>query len=76
MSKILYEQLEAGFIFGDTEAEEYIYLPGGEIGAVTPLCVIEKGKSRNDISMEQAIELILRLTLKPVRHPRLGARSC
>ncbi|MPM30715.1 hypothetical protein SDC9_77265 [bioreactor metagenome] len=76
MSKILAEQLEAGFIFGDTEAEEYVYLPGGEIGAANPLCVIEKGKSRSDISMEEAIELILRLTLQPVRHPQLGLRSC
>ena len=76
MSKILAEQLEAGFIFGDAAAEEYVYMPGGEIGASNPLCVIEKGESRFDISIDEAIDLILRLTLKPVKHPRFGLRSC
>ncbi|MGI6093446.1 MAG: hypothetical protein GX348_02635 [Veillonellaceae bacterium] len=76
MSKILTEQLEAGFIFGDASTEEYVYMPGGEIGASDPLCVIEKGNSCNDISLEEAIDLILRLTLRPVRHPRLGTKSC
>lgn len=76
MSKIIAEQLEAGFIFGDIEAGEYVYLPGGEVGTDNPLCVIEKDGSRNDINLEEAIMLISRLSLKPVRHPLLGTRSC
>lgn len=76
MSKILAEQLEAGFIFGDTETGEYVYLPGGEVGTSNPLCVIEKDGSRNDISLEKAITLISRLSLRPVSHPLLGTRSC
>ncbi|MDD4601036.1 hypothetical protein SDC9_05909 [bioreactor metagenome] len=76
MSKILNEQLEVGIIFGDTRANEYIYMPGGEIGADHPLCVIERANSRHDISIEDAVALILRLGLRPAKHPLLGERSC
>ena len=76
MSKILAEQLDIGIIFGDTGAGEYIYMPGGEIGADHPLCVIEKANSRHDISLDDAIALIAKLGLRPVRHPLLGERSC
>ena len=36
MSKILAEQLLAGIILGDNDNQEYIYLPGGEVGSDTP----------------------------------------
>ena len=32
MSKILAEELLAGIILADNDNEEYIYLPGGEVG--------------------------------------------
>lgn len=76
MSKVVEEQLNAGFIYGDAAAEEFIYLPGGEIGIENPLCVFEKGGNRQDISMEEAVSLIFRLSLKPTKHPWLGYRSC
>ena len=41
MSKILAEQLLAGIILGDNDNQEYIYLPGGEVGSDTPCCVFE-----------------------------------
>ena len=43
MSKVTQEKLLAGIIFGDTDNEEYIYLPGGEVGSEAPLCVLERG---------------------------------
>lgn len=46
MSKITQEKLLAGIIFGDNDNEEYIYLPGGEVGSEAPLCVLERGASR------------------------------
>lgn len=46
MSKITQEKLLAGIIFGDNDNEEYIYLPGGEVGSEAPLCVLERGGSR------------------------------
>ena len=45
MSKITQEKLLAGIIFGDNDNEEYIYLPGGEVGSEAPLCVLERGGS-------------------------------
>lgn len=76
MSKMIASHLQAGFIFGDVLAGEYVYLPGGEIGADEPLCVLETRQSRRDVSMTEAVELILRLSLRPAKHPRLGERSC
>ena len=49
MSKITQEKLLAGIIFGDNDNEEYIYLPGGEVGSEAPLCVLERGGSREDL---------------------------
>ena len=36
MSQIAQKHLLAGFIFGDRENNEYIYLPGGEVGTEHP----------------------------------------
>ena len=76
MSKIVAEHIKAGFIFGDIIADEYVYLPGGEIGVDEPLCVLETPHGRRDISLSEAVSLISKLSLKPVRHPLLGLRSC
>ena len=36
MSRIHKEHLQAGYIFGDTINQEYIYLPSGEVGTDHP----------------------------------------
>ena len=40
MSKVIAEKLLAGIIFGDADNNEYIYLPGGEVGTENPLSVV------------------------------------
>lgn len=76
MSQVVRQHLIAGFIFGDWQSGEYVYLPGGEVGLEEPLCVLETPSSRLDISLDEAVQLITKLSLKPVKHPRLGAKSC
>lgn len=56
MSKITQEKLLAGIIFGDNDNEEYIYLPGDEVGSEAPLCVLERGGSREDLPLEEAAQ--------------------
>lgn len=75
MSFIVAEHLKAGIIFGDTNTQEYIYMPGGEVGTESPLCVLERNSERRDITLEEAAHLVTRLSLKPTLHPRLGRRS-
>jgi len=76
MSRMTAEHLKAGTIFGDHNTQEYVYLPAGEIGMEDLLCVIETPQGRQDITLKQALLAILKLSLKPVRHPRLGDSSC
>ena len=68
-------KLRGGVIFGDPENEEFVYLPGSEIGASQPLCVYEAGDRREDVSMEQAAHLITVRSLRPTKHPKLGKNS-
>lgn len=75
MSQVTRGHLLAGIIFGDREANEYIYLPGGELGIDSPVCVLEISNTRQDIPLEEAVQLITRLSLKPVRHPSRGYKS-
>lgn len=75
MSVIIKEQLQAGIIFGDNNAGEYIYLPGGEVGVENPICRFESPKGCDDIPIIAAVELVLRLSLKPAVHPQLGNRA-
>lgn len=75
MSQIAQKHLLAGFIFGDRENNEYIYLPGGEVGTEHPICVYEHDGSREDIPLEEAGYLVGHLTLKPCSHPVLGKKS-
>ena len=75
MSRMTAEHLAAGIIYGDLETQEYIYLPASEIGMDAPLYVIETPKGRQDITLKQALQSVLKLSLKPVRHPRWGRRT-
>lgn len=75
MSKINKEKLLAGYVFGDIENNEYIYLPGSEIGSENPMCIFEKDGSRDDVPLEEASDLVNHLTLKPVKHPLMGFKS-
>lgn len=75
MSRIHKEHLQAGFIFGDSLNEEFLYLPAGEVSADNPLCVLETPKGREDIELDEAAHLIDKLSLKRCTHPSLGKKS-
>ena len=75
MSQIAKKHLLAGIIFGDTKTQEYIYLPGGEVGTEHPVCVFEHNGKKDDIDLEEAGHLIDRLTLKKCSQPSLGTRA-
>jgi hypothetical protein len=75
MSQIAKKHLQAGIIFGDHDTEEYIYMPGGEVGTDNPMCVLERNGDRQDISLEEAGHLVEHLTLKKTWHPILGDRA-
>lgn len=75
MSKINKEKLLAGYVFGDIDNDEYIYLPGSEIGSESPMCILEKRGLREDISLEEASDLVNHLSLRAVKHPLLGFKS-
>lgn len=75
MGTIHKEHLQAGYIYGDPCNDEYIYLPAGEVSAESPLCVLEKPGSRDDITIDEAADLIDVLTLKKCSHPELGKKS-
>ena len=51
-------------------------MPASEIGMKNPICVFEENSSREDISMSEALTIIRKRSLKPVKHPRLGISSC
>lgn len=75
MSKVIAEKLLAGIIFGDSDNNEYIYLPGGEVGSERPICVLERDGGRDDLPLDEAAYMVQHLTLKPCSHPLLGKRS-
>ena len=76
MSQIVAQHLKAGFVFGDHENGEYVYLPGGEIGADEPLCVLETPSGRRDVTLPEAVQLVLTLSLKPTCYFLLWWCSC
>ncbi|GBG56891.1 hypothetical protein SPFL3102_02375 [Sporomusaceae bacterium FL31] len=76
MSVMVAAQLKAGFIFGDNMTQEYVYMPGGEIGLENPMCVLETMHNRQDVEFSRAVQLVQKLSLKLVNHPRLGSKSC
>ncbi len=69
-------KLRAGVIYGDAATDEYVYMPGSELGVAEPLCVYEDGGLRRDVDMGEALRLIRVRSLKPTRHPLLGDSSC
>ena len=75
MSRIHKEHLQAGYIFGDTINQEYIYLTSGEVGTDHPLAVLETPTKREDITLDEAVHMIDTLTLKRCSHPTLGKKS-
>lgn len=75
MSKVTSEQLLAGIIFGDSDNNEYVYLPGGEVGSDDPCCIFEQNGSSRDVPLEEAVVLVQRLQLYPCSHPQFGKRS-
>ncbi len=76
MKTMTESELRAGIIFGDNITEEYVYMPGSELGVDDPICVYEYSLNREDVHMKDALDLIRRRSLKPVEHPRLGNSSC
>ena len=75
MSKISREKLLAGYVYGDIENEEYLYLPGSEIGSENPVCIFERKGLQEDIPLEAASNLVNKFNLKLVKHPVLGFKS-
>ena len=75
MSQIAKKHRLAGIIFGDRENNEYIYLPGGEVGTDKPMCIYEHDGQRDDIDLDEAGYLVEHLILKKCSHPSLGNRS-
>lgn len=76
MRTLVESQLCDGVIYGDNVNAEYVYMPASEIGIENPMCVFEEKSSRQDISMQEALTIIRKRSLKPVKHPRLGISSC
>lgn len=75
MSLLHKEHLQAGFIYGDPQNHEYVYLPPGEVGSDQPLAVLETAQGRTDITLDQATHMIDKLTLKRCSHPNLGEKA-
>lgn len=72
MHKLAESRLLAGFIYGDSRNQEYIYLPGSELDAASPMLVYEIEGRLSDVTMEEALDIIEKRSLKPAVHPRLG----
>lgn len=68
--------LKDGIIYGDNSTSEYVYMPASEIGIATPLCIFECKDEKSDITLQEALDLVRKLSLKPVIHPYLGNNSC
>lgn len=76
MSFMVNAKLQAGYIFGDNLNKEYVYMPGSEIGVKNPICVLEQKDQRTDVSLREAVNLVTKLSLKPVNHPIWGEKTC
>ncbi|HIX84231.1 MAG TPA: hypothetical protein H9979_06835 [Candidatus Megamonas gallistercoris] len=76
MRTLIEAELSDGVIYGDNINEEYVYMPASEIGMENPVCIFETTGGRQDITMEEALKIVTKRSLKPVRHPRFGLSSC
>ena len=72
MKKLTESKLLAGFIYGDHHTKEYVYLPGSELGADIPVLVYETDEGRRDLSMDEALDVIEKRSLKPTRFSGKG----
>ena len=70
------EKLRIGDDSATTENNEYVYMPGSELGVKDPLCIYEAEGLREDVDMREALRLIRVRSLKPARHPVWGESSC
>ncbi|WP_301885232.1 hypothetical protein [Dialister invisus] len=75
MKKLTESKLLAGFIYGDHHTKEYIFLPGSELGADIPILVYETEEGRRDLSMDDALKIIEKRSLKLTAHPIFGKRT-
>lgn len=75
MHRLTESKLLAGFIYGDPHMQEYIYLPGSELDAASPMLVYETGKERRDVDMQEALSLVKKRSLKPCNHPVFGKNT-
>ena len=75
MSQIAKKHLLAGIIYGDGDTQEYVYMPGGEVGTAKPMCVFEHDGELEDVTLEEAGHLVDHLTLHQTSHPKLGKRA-
>lgn len=69
MSVIIAEELRAGYILGDPDNDQYLYMPGSEIGVDDPMCIFEDKDFKTDVHLKEAVEIAKKLTLKRVHHP-------
>ncbi len=67
MSCIIAEQIKAGVILGDLVNREYVYMPDGEVGMDEPMCRLERVGEVRDLTFEEAIELVKKLDLRPLK---------
>ncbi|WP_296957076.1 hypothetical protein [uncultured Dialister sp.] len=75
MHRLAESRLLAGCIYGDNRNHEYVYLPGSELGAENPVLVYETEEGHSDLSMEEALSVIEKRSLRMVRHPVFGERT-
>lgn len=75
MIKLAESKLLAGVIYGDPAMKEYVYLPGSELDSAVPMLIYEKEGRREDISMEEALSIIEKRSLKPASHPVFGKNT-
>lgn len=73
--KLAEGRLLSGYIYGDSRTGEYVYFPGSELDAESPVAVYETQDSRRDISLDEALSLIEHRSLRPVKHPVFGERT-
>ena len=75
MSVIMAEELRAGLILGDRDNDQYLYMPGSEIGSDDPVCIFEEHGNKTALHLAEAVALANRLTLTPTAPPLYGKRA-
>lgn len=75
MYRLAEAKLLAGIIYGDNKNEEYVYLPASEVDATAPVLVYETKGDRIDLTLEEALHMIEKRSLKPIKHPVFGERT-